>query len=271
MNGSNIIYPSFESAQALFSGYSTISNNASLHKLLFKNIDSSFLSKFADTNTRELFNKILLKYYPNETCIKAEFINHILLKGKTHVGIFELPVGSSRADLCKINGTSIAYEIKTDLDNISRLNKQIKDYRYIFEQVYLICSSKKVVELEKLIPKECGIYTYHINRLGNYSFDLTRKGIHSNTINPKKQLQLLRKQEFCEYFCINRASFLKSVAITQVMKNYVPTAINEKFKIILKKRYLKQWAFLKENHTQILEIDYQWFFKNTINPPIIYS
>ena len=49
------------------------------------------------------------------------------MKGKSHVTIFELPVGSSRADLCKINGTSVAYEIKTDLDNFNRLEKQIED------------------------------------------------------------------------------------------------------------------------------------------------
>lgn len=267
----NILSPSYESIQALFSGYSTISNNATLKDLLYKCIDSSFLSRFEYNNIREVYNQMLLKYYPNEACIKAEFINHILLKGKTHIGIFEFPVGRSRADLCKINGISIAYEIKTDLDNLLRLNKQIQDYYSIFDQVYVICSSKKVQGILSQLPDECGVYTYHINRLGNYHFELIRKAVHKNSINSSKQLQLLRKQEFCDFFCIDKVSYSKSKAIELVLRSYDSDYINKQFKKIIKERYAYQWTFFKENCNQILEIDYQWFFKNTINPPIIYS
>ena len=65
----------------------------------------------AEENIHKIYNRIILNYYPNEICIKSSFIKQILMNGKKHVTIFELPVGSSRADLCKINGESIAYEI----------------------------------------------------------------------------------------------------------------------------------------------------------------
>lgn len=266
-----IIHPSFEAAQALYSVYSTIADNYTLEDALNKYVDSSFLATLDYSNIREIYNQILLEYYPNESCIKAEFINHILLKGKSHVSIFELPVGSSRADLCKINGASIAYEIKTDLDNFSRLSKQINDYLSIFEFVYVICSSKKEHEIMEYIPNECGIYTYRINRRGNYQFELVKKASLSTHINSQKQLSLLRKNEFKNYFNISIENYSKLDSINQILHSYDSTTINNQFKIILKNRYLKQWNFLKDHKEQILEIDYQWFFKNPIAPPLIYN
>lgn len=47
--------------------------------------------------------------------------------------------------------------------------------------------------------------------------------------------------------------------------------INRIFKQILKKRFEPQWTFLKKNHEYIYEIDYQWFYKNQIDPSRIYK
>ena len=271
MKKNAIVYPSFESAQALYSSYSTIADNVTLRDSLLKHVDSSFLSTFSYDNIREVYNSIILKYYPNESCIKAEFINKILLKGKKHVSIFELPVGNSRADLCKINGNSIAYEIKTDLDNFSRLSKQIRDYQSIFEYVYVICSENKADEITNFISDECGIYTYRITNRQTYHFDLIKKATINRQINSYKQLQLLRKKEFLEYFNSDVSEYKKSCIIESILCNYDSIYINEQFIKILKKRYQEQWAFFKENNINLLEIDYQWFFRNPINPSIIYN
>lgn len=272
MKNELITYPSFESAQALYASYSTIANNIALQNTLLQHIDSSFLSTVTYKNIREAYNQIILKYYPNESCIKAEFIKQMLSKGKSHVTIFELPVGSSRADLCKINGTSIAYEIKTDLDNFSRLNKQIHDYSLIFEQIYVICSQSRVDEVTALLPNNCGIYAYHITTKGFYRFTLIRKATpNQELLSSLKQLQLLRKNEFLTFFSLNPSLNSRDEIISQIMQENSPADINRQFKKILKLRYQKQWDFFKDNYNQILEIDYQWFFKNTVNPHMIYN
>lgn len=268
---SQIIYPSFKSAQQLYTQYSTIQNNFILYNNLLENVDSSFLSTMANENVHKIYNKIILNYYPNEICIKSSFIKQILMHGKTHVTIFEFPVGSSRADLCKINGESIAYEIKTDLDNFSRLQKQINDYYKIFEKVYVICSEENVKNIYKYIPEKCGIYSYKQNRQKNYKFSQVRKAIYSDKINSSAQLKLFRKKEFFTYFSLDAHLQKRPDIVSYLFQHYSADAINQIFKKMLKQRFEKQWLFLKENHDDIFEIDYQWFYKNQISPSIIYK
>lgn len=271
MSKNAIIYPSFKSAQTLCSHYSTITDNVTLWNLLTQYVDSSFLLSCNYNNIREIYNKIILKYYPNELCIKAKFIDNVLLKGTKHVSIFELPVGNSRVDLCKINGTSTAYEIKTDLDNYVRLEKQLQDYLMIFEYVYVVCSENRAKNIAALIPSNCGIYAYHITNRGTYYFNLAKTATANSNINPKKQLHLLHKKEFFEYFNLNTLEYDKGKIIGTILQDYDSQYINEQFKKALKNRYQKQWDFLRTNTDIILEIDYQWFFKNPISPTIIYS
>lgn len=266
-----IVYPSFKDAQQLYAQYSTIENISVLYDTLLKNIDSSFLSTMANENIHKIYNKIILNYYPNEICIKASFIKQILMSGKKHVTIFELPVGTSRADLCKINGESIAYEIKTDLDNFSRLQKQITDYYKIFEKVFIICSQSNVKNIIDLIPEKCGIYAYKQNRQKNYKFTLMRDATSGNEINALNQLKLIRKSELNSHFKLDTDLRKRSEMMNYILQTYSSDKINQIFKTVLKHRFEKQWSFLKENHNDIFEIDYQWFYKNQIDPSRIYK
>lgn len=266
----NVIHPTFKDAQTLFASYSTLESNHLLYKILINTIDSSFINMLSLQNVREIYNMIILKYYPNEMCIKSCFINQILFKTKNHVTIFELPVGKSRVDLCKLNGSSIAYEIKTDLDNLLRLNKQLHDYLGIFEKAFVICSENKLTEIEKSIPSLCGIYMYALTKRGKFKFTLYRDASKSQTLNAKKQLNLLRKQELLNYFSPKGVQRRDDI-INSILENHSSENINYRFKQIIKLRYQEKWDFLRQNHTDILEIDYQWFYKHTVNPEIIYN
>lgn len=270
---SRLITPSQKDVQYLYSKYSTIEHINILRRTLTEVLDPSFLSSLNYKNIHDAYNKILLKYYPNEICVKSNFINKVLMKGQNHITIFELPIGSSRADLCKINGTSSAYEIKTDLDNFSRLKKQLNDYSEVFDRIYVICSENNVKEITQMIPAKYGIYAYEITKRGSYRFNLVRESLENFAINPKKQLQLLRRKEYHDYFdlsdCVNPDSI--SDIIEHISGKYYSETINTTFKQIIKKRYQQNWKFLKYNHEKIYEIDYQWFFKNQISPEIIYK
>ncbi len=266
-----IVYPTFREAQQLYAHYSTIQSVSVLYKNLLSIIDSSFFSTIKDNNIHEIYNRIILNYYPNEICIKSCFIKQVLMNEKKQVTIFELPVGSSRADLCKINGESTAYEIKTDLDNFTRLQKQINDYNKIFEKVFIICSETNVESILKLIPERCGMYCYKQNRKKDYKFMLVRDAFPGNEISSTSQLKLVRKNELYSHFSLDSSLQKRSDMINKVLQTYSPDMINQLFKTIMKKRFEKQWTFLKQNHNDILEIDYQWFYKNQIEPSRIYK
>lgn len=79
--------------------------------------------------------------YRNEYVYKNTFINNLLLKNygvKDTVAINEFRVGSSIADIVLFNGTSKAFEIKTELDSNKRLTSQLADYTKIFKECYII-------------------------------------------------------------------------------------------------------------------------------------
>ena len=64
---------------------------------------------------------------------------------------------------------------------------------------------------------------------------------------------------------------LKKELIELTKQTYDDEFINRIFKQILKKRFEAQWTFLKKNYENIYEIDYQWFYKNQIDPSRIYK
>ncbi|UTV88358.1 sce7726 family protein [Cobetia amphilecti] len=69
----------------------------------------------------------------------------------------EFRAGSSRADLVVLNGKASAYEIKSDRDSLSRLNKQIADYRKVFSHVYVIASHIHLDSVIENTPEDVGI------------------------------------------------------------------------------------------------------------------
>lgn len=223
----------------------------------------------SDLTPREFLNQFILHYYPNETSVKSTFINNVLFKTSNHVSIFELNVGKSRLDLCKINGCSTAYEIKTDLDTPIRLKQQMIDYFQVFEKVYLICSVQNHDSMVPYIPEECGIYTYYKTNTGKYVFKKKRNAVSSTSISPQAQLSVLTKKDLNTFFqCPNLET--KDAMIDVITSSKTNKEINKIFKFILKTKYYDKWNFLVENSDEILEIDYQWFFKNLLSPEIVY-
>ena len=89
---------------------------------------------------RYIYNE-LRKQYRNEYIYKNTFINELLINFygvKNTVAINEFKVGKSIADIVLFNGTSKAFEIKTELDSNNRLSGQLNDYTKIFSECYII-------------------------------------------------------------------------------------------------------------------------------------
>ncbi|MBC1228419.1 sce7726 family protein [Listeria booriae] len=266
----NLDNEQFLLAQKLYSSYTIYSREQDLARNLNELFDEEFLSAYSNYSMREIYNDVILKNYPNEASIKAAFINEVLLKAKNQVVIFELKVGSSRADLCKINGTSTAFEIKTDLDTTNRLEKQLSDYMDIFEHVFVICSETRYNAIKDKVGDDCGIYTYVQRNNGTYSFKLRKRSILDMQLDVQKQLSVLTKSDLVRYYKLD-SEMDKKHMIAYVVSNYTNKKINDVFKKALKDKYKKKWFFLSCYRDNILEIDYQWFFKNRISPELMYG
>jgi hypothetical protein len=78
--------------------------------------------------------------YRNEYLYKNTLITDLLSEygTKDSILINEFRVGNSIADMVLFNGTSKAFEIKTELDSDKRLNTQLSDYSKIFRESYIV-------------------------------------------------------------------------------------------------------------------------------------
>lgn len=152
--------------------YSSVFSSISFQKLL-QNDDYSFLNtrieRFDKPKVGKGINtyhdyiqfiyKELIKKYRSEYVYKNTFINNLLLDKygvKNTIAINEFRVGNSIADIVMFNGTSKAFEIKTELDSNKRLGGQLADYTKIFKQCYVI-THESLVEKYLQEDKNVGI------------------------------------------------------------------------------------------------------------------
>src|SRR5690554_3526217 len=134
---------------------------------------------------RKHINTLIYHNYINEAIVKAAFTKEHLIKRspRLNTSIFELNVGSSRADIVTINGFSHVYEVKTAYDSFDRLSSQINDYMNHFEYVNVIVPKNEIKSLLHLLDDNVGIIYYYKNRLGNIKFKFNRKPKFNNNVN----------------------------------------------------------------------------------------
>ena len=133
--------------------------------------------------------------YRNEYVYKNFIINQILL-GKhtlnTSNVLNEFRINKSIADLVLINGTSAVYEIKTELDNQTRLSSQINDYKKVFKEIYVVTHISLRNKYLSLIGDDIGL----IILTDNYTLKTVRKSGINNEFDNLSILKCLRKSEY---------------------------------------------------------------------------
>lgn len=171
--------------------YSSIFSTTYFSKLL-KNDDYSFINSKIMKYDQLLVGKEILTYhdyikfvykelskqYRNEYIFKNTFINELLINKyglKDTIAINEFRVGDSIADIVLFNGTSKAFEIKTELDSNKRLIGQLADYGKIFKESY-------IVTYETLVDK----YLNEDNSVGIISLKKHPRGLKMTEIRPAK-------------------------------------------------------------------------------------
>nr|WP_315001950.1 MmcB family DNA repair protein [uncultured Capnocytophaga sp.] len=98
-------------------------NNTDIIKKIYAHLSDDYPCEYIYKNS--LFLDIIKKYGLEDTVVLNEF-----------------RVGASKADLTMLNGEIKIYEIKTALDDFTKLAKQLADYQKIADKVYIVTSPK---------------------------------------------------------------------------------------------------------------------------------
>ncbi|MEZ9561507.1 sce7726 family protein [Vibrio splendidus] len=116
-----------------------------------------------------------------EADYKVATIDWLISKGyleKDAVLINELPVDNfnRRADLVVANGKLHAFEIKSDVDSLTRLHGQIETYLAFFDKVTLVCSPKFTKKAIETLPDSVEILELTIGSREEVSLKVKRRG-----------------------------------------------------------------------------------------------
>lgn len=225
---------------------------------VYSSVVRRYTSDADQKNNRELINEIyceLKNNYRNEYFYKNTLLNKLLLgvhSVNTTTALTEVAIAKSKADFVLINGKAVVYEIKTELDNLDRLNSQIDDYYKAFDHVAVVTYEKNLQKLQKVlesINKPVGIYVLRKNgRLGavqnpqRYIGDLDKEVI----------FKLLRKSEY-EDVIVQQYGYLPEVTqfkyYSACKKMFLQIPIEESYLVVLgilkKRMQLEKEEFVK--------------------------
>lgn len=232
---------------------------------VYSSVVRRYTSNAVQKNNRELISEIYCKLknnYRNEYFYKNTLLNKLLLgvhSVNTTTALTEMAIAKSKADFVLINGKAVVYEIKTELDNLDRLNSQIDDYYKAFDHVAVVTYEKNLQQLQKVlesIDKPVGIYVLRKNgKLGTiqnpqrYTIDLDKEVI----------FKLLRKSEY-EDIIAQRYGYLPEVTqfkyYSACKEMFLQIPIEESYLLVL--RLLKKRMQLEKE--EFVKIPYELKF-----------
>lgn len=173
-------------------GYSPYLAEVCVNSGLVEKLDSSeTLGQFFDRVYHLLF-----KIYRNEYIYKNVIANKIL-HGKHSLNtshmLTEFRVGKNKADVVILNGTTIVYEIKSQYDSFTRIEKQLHSYFEIFDYVNVITSHFHAKKLDTILPEKAGILVLTDR---NTISTIREPKSNKENINPAILFDSLRKSEY---------------------------------------------------------------------------
>lgn len=205
-----------------------------------------YINNTEQKNNQQLISEIysiLKKNYRNEYFYKNTLLNKLLLgvhSVNTTTALTEVAIAKSKADFVLINGKAVVYEIKTELDNLERLNSQLEDYYKAFDHVAVVTYEKNLLQLQKIlefVDKPVGIYV--LRRNGSLGM-IREPGMYRESLDKEIIFKLLRKNEYEKI--IQKYGELPQV--TQF--KYYSACKEEFFKIPIEESYIEVLEVLKE-------------------------
>lgn len=204
------------------------------------NLDSKHYNRTIGNLFDEAFSLLKKTAFRNEYTYKAAVTQKVLLGAhslKTAALLHEFRVGNNKADLVMLNGTSIAYEIKSERDRLDRLPLQVTSYGEVFAEVTVLCAEKHLETVKSCIPDFVGISVL----TERYQISKIRKGINDpgrtksisilNSITQKEAIEILTRMEIAPPRLPNTLMYS---ALVEKFKNIPSTSVHEEMLKVLK-------------------------------------
>lgn len=236
--------------------YSTLDYVPKLRSLLNLVYSEKKISKFCKLDLHKEINNLLLNSYEGEPILKYKLFKAFV--NRDVVAAYEIKVKNSRVDFLTVDDATTSFEIKSSLDNLTKLAKQSSDYVSAFEFNNIVIHERHLSKCLEIVPRSFGIITVDKN-----GYEILRKPTFNSKTDPAEQLNLLTKKELLKNFGY--------VDVSLIMNELSNVKINKIFKAALKERYKTRWNFIVENSANILPIDLQFFFKTNVEPALIYN
>lgn len=143
----------------------------------------------------EAFDLLSRSKFRNDYVYRTAITRKILLGRhslNTATLLNEVRAGTCKADVVVLNGTSTAYEIKSERDSLARLRNQVFNYRQVFATVNVVVSESHRSEALKATPEDVGVITLS----EAFTFQTSREAQNRpDRIIPGMALEILRVDE----------------------------------------------------------------------------
>lgn len=215
--------------------FSRLVSQSSLRDALDQSEPASKLFDFA-------FSLLKKKAYRHEYVYKAA-ITHKLLLGKhslrTASMLTEFRIGSCKADVVILNGTSTVYEIKSERDKLDRLENQIAEYRKVFAKVNIITGENHLQSIIDCTPAEVGVLLlndqFRISTIRD-AIDCTDRIEPDAVFNSMSQSEAIKILEHLDILIPKLPNTQLSQALRNLFSKISPEILHESMLYVLKEQ-----------------------------------
>lgn len=162
-----VVDPTIGAALARFFSYSVLTELAKHgHSKIASRISHQYnlIEKFGpETKVADFYDALFLRLYDDyrhEYIYKNAIAEKVLL-GKHNLNtafmLTEFGVDCCKADVVVFNGTSHVYEIKSEMDNFDRLERQLNAYKKMFDLITVITTESLFEAVESRVDETVGI------------------------------------------------------------------------------------------------------------------
>ena len=168
--------------------------------------------------------------------IKASVIDWLINNYSDVIIGNEIMYGTSRkmADLLAIiDNKTIAFEIKSSADTLTRLPEQINEYKKVFDEIYVVSTASHITRIKRIITPLIGLYT-----IEQELKELQKAKENSKTIKIEMLYSISSsylKKVFPHYRNLN-SDLLRQKIIHNILIDFYEKRLSEKYKLFLSDR-----------------------------------
>lgn len=153
----------------------------------------------------------------------------------------KLPRPSARVDLAVVNGLLAGFEIKSDVDSLARLPRQIRSFNRVFDRVCVVTTKRHHQSVKSVIPNWWGI-AIATSGNGGVKFRNSRRSRQNPDLDMVSLLHTLHISELLMISRSTRAKPTQSASKSKLIDDLLcqpASLLREASREALKQRYAK--------------------------------